>query len=211
MNTSAHMSLWQRFCRRCAQPWLLWAFNQGCQYERRRAQAYTLATRQVLPMTPISVPVVQQPEPTTTSGFNLARRQQDIAKKNGVTLPPPKTKPAPGPAPRLPEKQRREILRDVFSDIETVPASPEIDPALMTVGDLPLSEPVQHNPLVLTGVGADLFGTAEHDDWLTSTVSAPTHALEELADLATMRHNSDTLEVPAYMRKKRAVKNEESE
>lgn len=209
MNTSAHVSLWQRFCRRCAQPWLLWAFNQGCQYERRRAQAYTLATRQVLPMTPISVPVVQQPEPTTTSGFNLARRQQDIAKKNGVTLPPPKTKPAPGPAPRLPEKQRREILRNVFSDIETIPAPQDIDPALVTIGDIPLSEPAQHNPLALTGLAADLFGT-ENDAWLSSTEREPTHALDELADLATMRHNSDTLEVPTYMRKKRA-KSEESE
>ena len=210
MNTSAHMTLWQRFCRRCAQPWLLWAFNQGCQYERRRAQAYTLASRQPLSMTPISVPVVQ-PEPTPVSSFDLARRQQEIAQKHGVTLlPPPKPKPAPGPAPRLPEKQRREILRDVFSDIETVPAPQEIDPALMTLGDIPLAEPAQHNPMALDGFAADLFGT-ENDAWLSSTEREPTHALEELADLATMRHKSDTLEVPAYMRKRRAAKSEESE
>ena len=205
MNTSAHMSLWQRFRQWAAQPWLFWAYNQGCQDERRRQHsgemppvpATSLAWgRQLLQMTPISVPAVQKSTYTPgalTRAYHRAHSEDAQATK--------KTRMTP--------EERRDALRNVFSDIETIPAPQDIDPALVTIGDIPLSEPAQHNPLALTGLAADLFGT-ENDAWLSSTEREPTHALDELADLATMRHNSDTLEVPTYMRKKRA-KSEESE
>lgn len=48
----------------------------------------------------------------------------------------------------------------------------------------------------------------ESDAWLVQSV--PSRALDELAELAVKRHNSDTLEVPAYMQIKHGIiENEE--
>lgn len=218
MNTSAHESFWRRVRRHLAHLlWLplpasdwqasnIWDIQPVAQPEKPGLPPW--ANRPLLEITPISMPVVQKSAAPVLPISPMRAR----ALSHGWSYDP-RTQAASKP-PRMPKEQREAILdvvkRNVFSDVETLPASPEIDPALVTIGDIPQSEPAQYNPLALTGVAADLFGT-ENDVWLTSTEREPTHALEELADLATMRHNSDTLEVPAYMRKKRAAKSDESE
>lgn len=214
-HQSAHESLWQRLRRHFNwlfappyatswQPSKVLGIQPMAMPERPGLPPW--AGRPLLEITPVSMPAVQR-IPAPALPISPIRER---ALSHGWSHDPRLDKKTPKKT-RLTQEERADILRGVYSDLETVPSptEPGRDPALVTIGDERTDAPEQHNPLALTGAAVDLFAPA-NEEWLTNEPRETTHALDELADLATMRHNSDTLEVPAYMRKKRA-KSEESE
>lgn len=165
--------------------------------------------RPSLQVTQASVEVIQaamQPAVRPVGdGFDLQQRQQAMARMFRVKLLPPppplpESKPAPKP-PRLPEDlladiKERNLDRIVNTDTEPVP--PGCDPAIVTVGMYRADVPLQANPLAPQGALADLFAMPDNDAWLNDNEARETtQALEELAELATLRHNSETLKVPS--------------
>lgn len=180
MNTSsAHDTLWQRMRRH-----LTWLFTPPHATNWQPSKALGIqpmamperpglppwAGRSLLEITPVRMPAVptSQPKQPSTSRKPLGARKRALiaayCREHGIPLPweqQPK---------RLPPGKLRDIYKGTVADISTVPMPPdtdERDPSLVTVGDVAVTTPPQHNPLALTGAFADLLRPPENA-WLNS-------------------------------------------